>query len=97
MKNLQNTLHREGGREVTGAGDHLGKGLELGLHPIHEFGNLNVIRKRSWTNAEFVQGLLVFLIEQFQLLKNVGSVFLRGFTLLRQRLFEIQNFAIFHA
>jgi hypothetical protein len=63
MKNLQNALHGEGGREVTGAGDHLSKGLELGLHPIHEFGNLDVIRKRSWTNVEFVQGLLVFLIE----------------------------------
>jgi hypothetical protein len=55
MKNLQNTLHRESNREVASAGDHLREGLELSLHPIHEFGNLNVIWKRSWTNAELVQ------------------------------------------
>jgi hypothetical protein len=66
MKNLQNTLHRESNSEVTGTGDHLSKGLELGLHPIHEFGNFNIIRKRGWTNAEFVEGLLVLLVEQFQ-------------------------------
>jgi hypothetical protein len=55
MKNLQYTLHGESSREVASARDHLREGLELSLHPIHKFGNLNVIRKRSWTNAELVQ------------------------------------------
>jgi hypothetical protein len=68
MKNLQYTLHGEGSREVTDARDHLREGLEFSLHPIHEFGNSDVIRERSWTNAEFVQRLLVFLVKEFQLL-----------------------------
>jgi hypothetical protein len=55
MKNLQYALHGEGSREVAGAGDYFREGLEFSLHPIHEFGNLNIIWKRSWTNAELVQ------------------------------------------
>jgi hypothetical protein len=55
MKNLQNTLHGESRCEVASAGDHLREGLELSLHPIHEFRNSDVIRERSWTNAELVQ------------------------------------------
>jgi hypothetical protein len=55
MKNLQYALHGESSREVAGAGDYLREGIEFSLHPIHEFGNLNIIRKRSWTNAELVQ------------------------------------------
>jgi hypothetical protein len=85
MKNLQYTLHKEGSREVAGAGDHLRECLEFSLHPIHEFGNSNVIRERGWTNAELVQRLLVFLVKEFQLLQNFGSVFLRGCILLRKR------------
>jgi hypothetical protein len=63
MKNLQNTLHRESSHEVASTGDHLRERFELSLHPIHKFGNLNVIRERSWPNAELVQLLLVFLIK----------------------------------
>jgi hypothetical protein len=54
MKNLQYALHGEGSREVAGVGDYLREGLEFSLHPIHEFGNFNIIRERSWTNAELV-------------------------------------------
>jgi hypothetical protein len=55
MKNFQYTLHGKSSHEVASAGDHLRESLELSLHPIHKFGNLNVIRKRSWMNAELVQ------------------------------------------
>jgi hypothetical protein len=87
----------ESSREVAGARDHLREGLELSLHPIHEFGNLDIIRKRSWTNTVLVQRLLVFLIEEFQLFQNFRSVPLRGCILLRQRFFKIMDFTIFRA
>jgi hypothetical protein len=55
MKDLQYALHRKGSREVAGARDHLREGLEFSLHPVHEFGNLNVGRKRSRTNPKLIQ------------------------------------------
>jgi hypothetical protein len=73
VKDLQDTLHRESNSEVAGARDHLGKGLELILQPIHEIGNINVIRERGWTNTVLVQGLLVLCIEQFQLRQSFRS------------------------
>jgi hypothetical protein len=74
VKDLQDTLHRESNSEVAGARDHLGKGLELILQPIHATGDIDVIRERGWTNTVLIQGLLVLRIEQLQLLQNFRSV-----------------------